>query len=48
MSESGTDPGRGRLFLVTGPDAAERQTVARSVAGALDRCAVVAAALGDA
>jgi hypothetical protein len=47
MSESGTDPGRGRLFLVTGPEAAERLTVARSVAGALDRCAVVDGAQVD-
>ncbi len=41
MSEAGPDPARGRLFLVTGPDAAERLAVASSVARALDRCALV-------
>ena len=47
MSESGTDPVRGRLFLVTGPDAAERLAVASSVARALDRCALVDGAQVD-
>jgi len=41
MSEAGPDPARGRLFLVTGPDAVERVAVAVSLARALDRSAVV-------
>ena len=47
MSEAGPDPARGRLFLVTGPDAAERLAVASSVARALDRCALVDGAQVD-
>ncbi len=41
MSEVGPDPARGRLFLVTGADAAERVTVAQAVARALERSALV-------
>ena len=41
MSDAGPDPARGRLFLVTGPDAVERVAVAVALARALDRSALV-------
>jgi hypothetical protein len=41
MSAVDPDPARGRLFLVTGADESERVTVARAVARALERSAVV-------
>jgi hypothetical protein len=41
MSAVGPDAARGRLFLVTGADAAERVTVARALARAVERSAIV-------
>ena len=41
MSAAGPDPARGRLFLVTGPDADARAAVASALARALERSAVV-------
>ena len=41
MNEGGPDPGRGRLFLVTGPDPEVRRELARALAARLDRAVVV-------
>jgi hypothetical protein len=47
MSDAGPDPARGRLFLVTGPEATERVAVAAALARSLDRSAVVDGAAID-